>query len=623
MKPLRRTIAAIGLLWTALSPLAAIAQAPPAVPALPDSERRTAYSISTSTCACAVNMALYGTGNDVDSWIQVWVNGVRKLSTDPTYGWGLTSPTGSLSTIPRPITDAILTFTSPQTATIQIVGAERPRQLSQFQENRGVAARDLNQRFTEDRAITRELWDKTNDLTGRGLFFQPGITTGAMPQPAVCENSLLGFDISGVNPICTNVNTYLPGPALSRTQLNVNLTLYVNGSTGSDSNSGLTSGAPFLTLQKAANVICDNYDLNGHTVLVDGSDAGTYTGSYTGFSACKYLGYLGSIGQQSVVVRGAATISSSCTNYPTVTSGITSVGVSVPWTVTNFQIDAKVTADALSWIALDGNCYGGVSGNPQLVADLNSIIEFINNPFTINGGSAGGFVDAVTGGAVIWQTTASPVTIVGTPNMNGQFATATQGGIIDCQDITFTGSLAASTKRYVVDATSTLFCGKTGVSVDPNTVLPGDTTGTGLGTFGQMFISTGPGSGGAYIGNFVKPIFGGNGSTASTSNSTQYLSLANISTSEIYFMISPANYALTGFYVNVNTAPGAGQTYTFTLRTGGVDSSVTCQISGASALACSDTTHSVSVTASSAIDVKMVSSSSAATTIVSWSVGAQ
>src|ERR1700675_2437269 len=149
---LRRTIAELSLLWAVLSPLAALAQAPPAVPALPDSERRTAYSISGTTCVCAVNFQLYGTGNDVDSWLQVWVNGVRYLSTDPSFGWSLSSATGSLSTIPRPITDAVLTFNAVQTATIQIVGADRPRQLSQFQENRGVAARDLNQRFTEDRA---------------------------------------------------------------------------------------------------------------------------------------------------------------------------------------------------------------------------------------------------------------------------------------------------------------------------------------------------------------------------------------------------------------------------------------------------------------------------------------
>lgn len=200
---MRRLIHTAALLTALLAPWAALAQAPPAVPALPDSERRTSYSLTASTCACNVNFALYSTGNDVDSWITVWVNGVRKLSTDPTFGWSLSSVTGSLSTIPRPITDAVLTFNVAQTGTVQIVGADRPRQLTQFTEGRGVAARDLNQRFTEDRAIEREVWDRTNDLTGRGLFFAPGNTTGPMPLPTVCANAFLAFDGTGLNPLCT------------------------------------------------------------------------------------------------------------------------------------------------------------------------------------------------------------------------------------------------------------------------------------------------------------------------------------------------------------------------------------------------------------------------------------
>src|SRR5581483_2817975 len=95
---MRRTLLTASLLATLLAPMAAFGQAPPAVPALPDTERRTSYSISGTTCACAVNFALYGDSTDVDEWIQVWVNGTRYLSTDSTFGWSLSSNTGSLST---------------------------------------------------------------------------------------------------------------------------------------------------------------------------------------------------------------------------------------------------------------------------------------------------------------------------------------------------------------------------------------------------------------------------------------------------------------------------------------------------------------------------------------------
>jgi hypothetical protein len=144
----------------------AVAQAPPAVPALPDTQRLTAYSITSSQCVCSVGFALYADGTDVDNWIQVFIGTTRYLSTDPTFGWSLSSPTGPLSSIPRPITDAVLTFNSAQTGSVQIIGARRPRRLSQFPENRGVSARDLNVALTDIVAQNREAWDR--GLTGGG-----------------------------------------------------------------------------------------------------------------------------------------------------------------------------------------------------------------------------------------------------------------------------------------------------------------------------------------------------------------------------------------------------------------------------------------------------------------------
>jgi hypothetical protein len=141
---LRRIILSLALA-AGLAPAASFAQAPPAVPSLPDTERRTAYSISGTTCACAVNFALYGDATDYQNWVEVFLNGVRINYNDTSHGWTITSPTGPLATIPRPISDAVLTFNAVQTGTVQIVGARRPRRVSQFPENRGVAARDLKQ----------------------------------------------------------------------------------------------------------------------------------------------------------------------------------------------------------------------------------------------------------------------------------------------------------------------------------------------------------------------------------------------------------------------------------------------------------------------------------------------
>lgn len=199
MTLIRRLILALAL-SAGLSP--AFAQVPSPVPALPDTERRTSYSISGTTCACAVNFALYGDSTDYQNWVEVYLNGTRVNFNDATFGWRITSPSGSLGSIALPITNAVLTFTNVQTGVVQIVGARRPRRVSQFSENAGVSARNLNQALTDIIAQNREVWDKTNDFTGRALISQPGVTLGLLPLPSVCQSGFLGFDSTGLNPVC-------------------------------------------------------------------------------------------------------------------------------------------------------------------------------------------------------------------------------------------------------------------------------------------------------------------------------------------------------------------------------------------------------------------------------------
>jgi parallel beta-helix repeat protein len=67
-------------------------------------------------------------------------------------------------------------------------------------------------------------------------------------------------------------------------------------------------------------------------------------------------------------------------------------------------------------------------------------------------------------------------------------------------------------------------------------------------------------------------------------------------------------------YLDLNTAPGSGQTSTFTLRVNGVDTAITCQASG-SAVTASDTTHTVSVAAGDKWSIKIVGSATAAAAI--------
>jgi hypothetical protein len=201
MKPLRRALLAL-VLSAGLAP--AFAQVPAPVPALPDTERRQSYAITASTCACAVNFALYGDSTDYQNWIEVFLNGTRVNYNDSTFGWTITSPSGSLASIARPVTNAVLTFNSAQTGTVQIVGARRPRRTSQFNEGGGVPTRNFNVVLSDIISQNREIWDKTNDVTGRSILAPPGETLRLLAAASARASTVLGFDALG------NITTYSP-----------------------------------------------------------------------------------------------------------------------------------------------------------------------------------------------------------------------------------------------------------------------------------------------------------------------------------------------------------------------------------------------------------------------------
>ena len=110
------------------------------IPALPDAERRTEYPIAAATGPFDVGFALYGNSTDYASWLEVWLNGVKLTATTD---WTLSSPSGLIANLLRPITDAKVTLAQASTGTLEIVGARRPRRTSQLTENRGVPARDF------------------------------------------------------------------------------------------------------------------------------------------------------------------------------------------------------------------------------------------------------------------------------------------------------------------------------------------------------------------------------------------------------------------------------------------------------------------------------------------------
>jgi len=86
--------------------------------------------------------------------------------------------------------------------------------------------------------------------------------------------------------------------------------------------------------------------------------------------------------------------------------------------------------------------------------------------------------------------------------------------------------------------------------------------------------------------------FGGGGAPSTTESDTKTL------------VESAA--AISNFGVQLSVAFGSGNSGAFTIRDNGVDTAVTCTISGASAVSCNDTTHTFNTTAGHAYTVKLV-----------------
>ena len=108
-----------------------------------------------------------------------------------------------------------------------------------------------------------------------------------------------------------------------RSVLNANINYYV-ATTGNDSNSGLSIGTPFLTIQKAINVILNTLDLGGYTAIINVAD-GTYTGALTVSTAFTGAGSVQLIGNLTTPTN--CIISTTSNNCLTVSGGgIISVG---------------------------------------------------------------------------------------------------------------------------------------------------------------------------------------------------------------------------------------------------------------------------------------------------------
>jgi len=82
--------------------------------------------------------------------------------------------------------------------------------------------------------------------------------------------------------------------------------------------------------------------------------------------------------------------------------------------------------------------------------------------------------------------------------------------------------------------------------------------------------------------------------------------------------IMPTAGTVQSFYVFIQNPTLVGASWTLTLRKNGVDTAINCTIAGATALTCSDTTHSVVFVAGDLITVSEASTGNPSPTRGQW-----
>lgn len=227
-----------------------------------------------------------------------------------------------------------------------------------------------------------------------------------------------------------------------------NRTYYVNKTTGSNSNNGLSSGAAFSTIQKAIDVACA-LDLSVYSVTINVADA---TG-YAGFSIKPFVGVgpINIIGNtttpSNVDLSGSTTnISGSAWNCRYVIKGMK---------IANSAGNGVALAGPGS-VTLNNMEFGACTGGSYVRADDGCFVNIRTTSITVSGAAAIGWL-AGYGSQINFDTTT----------------------------ITYTASVAYGTANFYVQMMGFIMLGGVTFTLGGNTV-----TGQRYSTYGVAFINT-------------------------------------------------------------------------------------------------------------------------------------
>jgi len=252
-----------------------------------------------------------------------------------------------------------------------------------------------------------------------------------------------------------------PKPA-GREILTANRTYYV-ATTGNDSNDGLAVGTPFLTIQKAVDIVCGTLDLNIYQATIQVAD-GAYTDAVV---LAPWLGKLAPIVNGNTGTPANVSLSGAGTKFTNYFGG--------KWILKGF----KLASSNSGAVAVSGggsllelwNIDFGQCNASQISATYGGSITFGTN-YAVSGGSTSGAHMYCIGNASI-STTGRTVTLSNTPNFPGGWAWADRGaGYFEAFAMTFTGT-GATGPRYILGLLSSCFVNGGGANY-----FPGNAAGT-------------------------------------------------------------------------------------------------------------------------------------------------
>lgn len=240
-----------------------------------------------------------------------------------------------------------------------------------------------------------------------------------------------------------------------------NRTYYV-ATTGLDTNDGLTVGTPFLTIQKAIDVLA-SLDISIYDVTVNVAD-GTYTNPIIAKSC---------IGAGSVSIIGNTTTPANCVLSVTNDHVFYFENVNSTYNISGFKL---ITTTLGSCIRASG------AGNKHTIADIEFGATAEYHIYLNNGAELQGAGDlGIVGGAFAFarvQTgswfsggAGNTITVTGTPNFTTAFMYATISAMVQMFSVTITGT--ATGKRYLIDILAS--CNVYGGGAN---YFPGDVAGT-------------------------------------------------------------------------------------------------------------------------------------------------